>query len=92
MHRLPLFACVLLALIDSASMTHATPGEDAAAYHRDFQSNEEGVVIGVLEGETSTFGQAGPLKKDGPPVDADTLFEIGSITKTFTEFSSLMRS
>lgn len=65
-------------------MTHATPGEDAAAYHRDFQSNEEGVVIGVLEGETSTFGQAGPLKKDGPPVDADTLFEIGSITKTFT--------
>ena len=65
-------------------MTHASPAEDAAAYHRDFQSNEEGVVIGVLEGETSTFGQAGTLKKDGPPVDADTLFEIGSITKTFT--------
>ena len=84
MRRLPLFVLALFAAIDTATTTHAAPQDAAAANHRDFQSDGEGVVIGTLEGETSTFGQAGLLKKDGPPVDADTLFEIGSITKTFT--------
>lgn len=40
-----------------------------------------GLVIGVLrDGETSVVGRSA----DGAPLDGRTIFEIGSITKTFT--------
>ena len=83
MHRNALIAFSLLAVFESTT-THADPQEDVAAYRRDFQSDGEGVVIGIIKGDTIRFGHAGHLKKDGPPVDENTLFEIGSITKTFT--------
>lgn len=63
---------------------HADPASEAADHHRDFQSEGEGIVIAVIADGTTTFGHAGRLRADGPPVDADTLFEIGSITKVFT--------
>lgn len=64
--------------------TEASPQEDAAAYHRDFQSDGEGVVIAIADGGTVSFGHSGDLKKNGAAMDPDTLFEIGSITKVFT--------
>jgi len=44
-----------------------------------------GIVVGILEGGRSrvvAYGTAGPEGK--PPLDGDTVFEIGSITKVFT--------
>ncbi len=59
--------------------------EKADQYHRDFQSGGEGISIAeVRAGETPVYGSAGHLRMDGPPVDENTLFEIGSITKVFT--------
>lgn len=66
------------------SIAGATPQEEADSYHRDFQTPLEGIVLGEITGETMSFGVAGVLRVDGPAVDPDTLFEIGSITKTFT--------
>lgn len=62
----------------------AFPQEDAIAYHRDFQSDGEGVVIASTNGGSASFGHSGHLRKSGSAMDPDTLFEIGSITKVFT--------
>ena len=71
-----LFTTPLLALAD--------PVDAAAAHHRDFQSPAEGIAIGIIADGKTRFENAGLLRAGGPAVDADTLFEIGSITKTFT--------
>jgi D-alanyl-D-alanine-carboxypeptidase/D-alanyl-D-alanine-endopeptidase len=50
-----------------------------------FQNTNAGMVIGLLDREKSRVVNAGRI--DGDPsriVSGDTLFEIGSITKTFT--------
>ncbi len=75
---------VLLNMMAPLHPAQASPQEEADAYHRDFQTAGEGVVIGNAEGVAVSFGQAGHLKLEGPPIDPDTLFEIGSITKVFT--------
>jgi CubicO group peptidase (beta-lactamase class C family) len=66
----------------------ADPAAEAAEHHRDLQSEGEGIAIAVVKGDTTTFGAAGLLRQDGPPVGEDTLFEIGSISKVFTGISS----
>jgi len=38
----------------------------------------------VLNGETYVFNYGVTSKATGKPVDNDTLFEIGSVSKTFT--------
>ena len=46
-----------------------------------------GVVVGVLDlasGEQQVLARGGTGRADGSAVTADTFFEIGSITKTFT--------
>jgi CubicO group peptidase (beta-lactamase class C family) len=65
-------------------VAHADRMEEAAAYHRDFQSEGEGIVIATVAGGETTFAAAGHRRAGGPPVDADTLFQTGSITKVFT--------
>jgi len=76
---------ILLALLCAPAVLHASDlEEEAVAYHRNFQTEDEGVVLGrLLDGEP-IFAAAGRLRTDGPSVDPDTLFEIGSITKVFT--------
>jgi CubicO group peptidase (beta-lactamase class C family) len=56
----------------------------AAAHHRDFQTAWEGISTGTAAEDGTRFENAGLLRAGGPGVDEDTLFEIGSITKTFT--------
>lgn len=65
-------------------LVHADDMEEAVTYHRDFQSDAEGIVIATIAGVETTFAAAGNQRAGGPAVDADTLFEIGSITKVFT--------
>ena len=78
-----LFVCAVL-FFSASLVSAADPMTDALEYHRDFQSGSEGIAIGSIVDGGTNFGQAGFLREDGPSVDADTLFEIGSITKVFT--------
>ena len=51
----------------------------------DVQRQSVGIVVGVLEpGGRRVLGYGHPTKGDPRRVDADTVFEIGSITKVFT--------
>src|SRR5687767_14651043 len=43
-----------------------------------------GMVVGIVTPEGSQYVTHGLTKRDGLPVTADTIFEIGSITKVFT--------
>ena len=44
-----------------------------------------GVVLGYSrDGETTFFGYGATALDQGAPVDADTIFEVGSVTKVFT--------
>jgi len=73
-----------IVLAPDAGASAADPVQEAAAYHRDFQNEGEGIAIASVAEGAVAFGQAGNLKAGGPPVDPGTLFEIGSITKVFT--------
>lgn len=42
------------------------------------------IVVGVIEPQGNRVISCGTMRDDGPPVDGDTVFEIGSITKVFT--------
>lgn len=49
------------------------------------QNDIEGLVVGIThEGRHSIFSLGNTARKDGKPVDGDTLFELGSVSKTFT--------
>ena len=43
-----------------------------------------GIVIGLIDPTGTTFFSYGRRSDDGDPIDADTVFEIGSVTKVFT--------
>jgi serine-type D-Ala-D-Ala carboxypeptidase/endopeptidase len=43
-----------------------------------------GIVVGMVDEHGSRVFSYGKMASDGPAVNGDTLFEIGSITKTFT--------
>lgn len=44
----------------------------------------KGAAVGVINGESQHSFYLGRVRDDGPPADAATLYEIGSITKAFT--------
>jgi CubicO group peptidase (beta-lactamase class C family) len=50
----------------------------------DVQHQGVGIVVGVIDSTGRRVVAYGKTAKDGKPVDADTVFEIGSITKVFT--------
>jgi len=74
-----------LFLMSVPALTVAELPEKAAQYHRDLQSEGEGISIAEVRGSDSpVYGSAGSLREGGQAVDEKTLFEIGSITKVFT--------
>lgn len=56
----------------------------AKSYHRTQQSPTEGVIYAEIRDGEKNFGCAGVMGADRPEISPQTLFEIGSITKTFT--------
>ena len=53
--------------------------------HEKFDGKNAGMVIGLVDGHGSRIFGAGRLDNGtGQEVNGDTVFEIGSITKTFT--------
>lgn len=73
-----------LVVLAGCALLQAGPTEEATAHHRDFQTEAEGIAVAAVADGATTFGVAGRLRAEGTMVDADTLFEIGSITKVFT--------
>jgi CubicO group peptidase (beta-lactamase class C family) len=72
-------------LMNAPMLTLAELSEKAAQYHRDYQTQAEGISIAEVRGDApASYGAAGHLREGGPAVDETTLFEIGSITKVFT--------
>jgi CubicO group peptidase (beta-lactamase class C family) len=80
-----LIATVLLAAAGSAiaATPKLPPRVDAAAQQRVNEGEYSALVIGVVDGNESHIYTYGKLA-DGKAPTADTVFEIGSITKTFT--------
>lgn len=50
----------------------------------DVQHQSVGMVVGVIDSTGRRVVAYGKTAKDGKPVDANTVFEIGSVTKVFT--------
>jgi CubicO group peptidase (beta-lactamase class C family) len=57
----------------------------AAFLHEHFDRQNAGMVVALVDDDGSKILAAGKLGNDaGDHVDGDTVFEIGSVTKTFT--------
>jgi len=80
-------ALVTLLLVGAAPVAAALPPDDAVrAILANRIAAKQGVAFAVvlMEGGQARIITAGPQRAGGPAVDANTLFEIGSVTKTFT--------
>jgi CubicO group peptidase (beta-lactamase class C family) len=87
--RLICFAVLLFAAkISNATGIAFTDGDAASIktfLHENFDHTNSGMVIGLLDEHGTRIFSAGNLDNGtSQKVDADTVFEIGSITKTFT--------
>jgi CubicO group peptidase (beta-lactamase class C family) len=84
---LAVLATLALVVPASAAAQHFPSNDELRIMLRYLVEDGEaaGIVLGVLEADGSTrivsYGHAGP---NGPPVGARSVFEIGSINKTFT--------
>src|SRR5688572_15391838 len=83
----------VLAHLATAALALAAPQQsfpDVAAIQRmvderAVHNQEGGIVLAIYRpGEPPRIYAAGSSGREGLPLDGDTLFEIGSITKTFT--------
>lgn len=90
MKRIPIALVVLCGLSMSARAEQEALLDDAAirkilAERIDTERKNVGIVVGVIEpGSRRTVSHGTFSVADARPVDGDTVFEIGSITKVFT--------
>lgn len=78
---------IALASLALAAMTLPALAQDISQILRDrIERDHQGVaiVVAVVENGTPSFTSFGPLAADGAAVDEHTLFEIGSLSKIFT--------
>ena len=88
-HVLTVIACALALATSISAQQNAMPSDEAIrAILRtriDTEARGVGIVVGVVEpGGRRVIAHGSFGAKDPRPVDGDTLFEIGSITKVFT--------
>ena len=78
----------LLATSSQSGMPLAPPDDEIRAIlvdRIDVQKQSVGIVVGVIEPSGRRIVSYGSLaKNDSRPLNGDTVFEIGSITKVFT--------
>src|SRR5215211_5015048 len=79
-------ACVIAALLAAAISAFLGPSRGAAAIRARVDAKKStGMVVATIEADGShsiaAYGDPGPRAR---PLDADSVFEIGSITKVFT--------
>lgn len=67
-----------------SSLVEPSLEEKAERYHATQQEPFEGVVFGEIRDGKQRYASAGRMGEGRPVVSPQTLFEIGSITKTFT--------
>src|SRR5262245_6214988 len=91
-HHLLALLLLLLAFVTNATAQSSLPSNDEIRkilvdrIDRDRQS--VGIVVGIIEPGVRRIISYGTVAKDDKrPVDADTVFEIGSITKVFTSLT-----
>ena len=83
-HMLALLGCAVL-----AAAAQAAPASDADLLAMmktrvDVDHAGTGMVVGIIDAQGSHVLAYGSLSEGGAPVDADSVYEIGSITKVFT--------
>jgi len=83
-----IFLVIFLAINAKAAFTD--PVSIESFLHDNFANTNSGMVIALLDEHGANIFHAGKLDNDtDQEVNADTLFEIGSITKTFTALLAL---
>ena len=68
----------------AAAQGQANPVRVALAKRVDEAKEGTGAIVGVLTRRGRSFTAYGRARADGPEITAETIFEIGSITKVFT--------
>ncbi len=83
-----MIGCVLIVISAAGRKLLAAQSDDQAIsdfLHANFDHRNAGMVVGIVDERGTRFFAAGKLGNgDDATVDEDTLFEIGSVTKTFT--------
>jgi D-alanyl-D-alanine-carboxypeptidase/D-alanyl-D-alanine-endopeptidase len=79
---------VIQATLAQSSAPLIAPGSDVRALlveHVDERKQSVGIVVGVIEPTGKRVVSYGrPAKNDNRPLDGDSVFQIGSVTKVFT--------
>lgn len=75
-----LFSCGLSAEAEDLGVTLKTFLDE----YPEFKHQSVGIVVGALDAQGTRVFSFGKIDPDGREPNGDTLFEIGSITKTFT--------
>lgn len=77
-------ACIFAMAISFAGLAQENKIKDALVNRIDTGRKAVGMVVGIVTPQGSHYIAHGLAKKGGDPVAADTIFEIGSVTKVFT--------
>lgn len=84
-----LLACLCGSAI-AKPFSNNTPTRISAFLENRFTNRTGGMVIGIIDKEGSQIFSAGQVSEKNPlKPEADTIFEIGSVTKTFTSLLAL---
>ena len=89
--RSSILICIALCIMGSATAAGGAPAPSDSDIRQilvnriDKEKQGVGIVVGVIDAKGHRIVSYGRLEKgDNRPLDGDTLFEIGSITKVFT--------